>query len=170
MGQAAGSAFSRVCRRSCRASAERSRCRRRPRRSAVLSSMLALSRATRPVLRRYPEARKARPRSAAASMSLSATCACVHVPVAEQARHHRQRSALHDRVAGERMPQIVQTNVFQTGPLPRFVPEREAFTDRSRRTLTERRTDSPFAADVRRRRGPARSGRPFSAPSCRPPG
>ena len=77
-----------------------------------------------------------------------------HVPVAEQARYHRQRNALHDRMAGEDMPQIVQANVFQTGPLPRFVPKREAFVRGSRR--------------VRRRRKDIRALRPRLAFDDRP--
>ena len=48
-----------------------------------------------------------------------------HVPVAEQPRDDRQRDALHDRVAGEGMAQIVEARVFQPGPHLDLVPERE---------------------------------------------
>ena len=46
----------------------------------------------------------------------------LHLGVAEQTRHHRQRNSLHRRLAGKRVPEIVKAHILDTAQLPHPVP------------------------------------------------
>ena len=47
----------------------------------------------------------------------------LHLGVAEQTRHHRQRNALHRRLAGKRVPEVVKAHILDTGQLPHLLPK-----------------------------------------------
>ena len=60
-------------------------------------------------------------------LDVSVTDVCVaqrhlHLGVAEQTRHNGQRNALHCRLAGKRVSEIVQPDVLQSGPGPDGLP------------------------------------------------
>ena len=49
----------------------------------------------------------------------------LHLGVAEQTRHHRQRNTLHRRLAGKCVSEIVKAHILDTGQLPHPLPQAE---------------------------------------------